>query len=82
MNVEISDEVPELLAAEIKQRHGLTSLHIFDQGEGWRAFGFRKTAKGYNASVEHGSGTTVARALNDLDERLNEGPIHKAASEP
>jgi hypothetical protein len=71
-----SDEAPEVLATEIKTRHGLTGLHVFDRPEGWRVFGFRKHAQGYNESVENGNGPNIVAALNDLDARLTEGPIH------
>lgn len=69
---------PEQMAAAIKGRHTLSGLHIFDIGTGWRVFGFRKDPKGYQASVENGSGATIRAALEDLDRRLIEGPIHKA----
>lgn len=75
-----SDESPEPLAAEIKERHGLTSFHIFDQEGSWRVFGFRKDTKGYQASVENGSGPNIVDALNNLDARLIEGPIHEKAA--
>lgn len=70
----------ESLARAIKQRWQLTGLHLFDVGESWRVFGFRKDPKGYQASVENGRGATIAAALADLDARLAEGPIHKRAN--
>ena len=65
-------------AGVIMARHKLTSLHIFTADAGWRVFGFRKDAVGYEASVENGRGNTIENALAHLDRRLGEGPIHKA----
>ena len=70
----------EAVANEIRQRHNLTGLHIFNNvpdGE-WRVFGFRADPKGYQASVESGRGPTIEAALAHMDARLIEGPIHKA----
>ena len=72
----ISAEAPELLIAQIKKRHRLTSVHIFDRDGGWRVFGFRGDAGSFEASVEEGSGPNIAEALEDLNMRLIEGPIH------
>lgn len=74
---DFSDEAPELLVAEIRARHRLTSFHIFDQGGEWRVFAFRNDPRGYQASVEQGSGPNIVAALEQLDQRLIEGPIHK-----
>lgn len=67
----------ETLAAKIKTKHALTTLHIFDQGGGWSVFGFRQNPKGYQASSEVGRGETIEVALQNLDARLVEGPIHR-----
>lgn len=67
----------ESVASLIKSRHGLTSLHIFDEPGRWRAFGFRKDPKGFQASVAEGVGVTIEDALRSLDQRLTEGPIPK-----
>lgn len=72
----------EAVAAEIRKRHKLTSFHIFDQDNAWRVFAFRKDPKGYQASVESGTGPNIVAALNDLDARLVEGPIHKSPTPP
>lgn len=76
-NLQSSDEVAEPLCREIRERHKLTTFHIFDDANGWRVFGFRQHPKGFQASVEHGEGPKIAKALLDLDRRLIEGPIHK-----
>jgi hypothetical protein len=68
---------PELLTVEVIGRHKLTSLHLFIEGRRWRVFGFRKDPKGYQASVENGSGATIIDAIENLNARLVEGPIHK-----
>jgi len=68
---------PEDRTIDVKRRHGLTSVHIFDAPGLWRVFGFRNDPKGYQASVESGIGDTIVGALNDLDARLTEGPIHR-----
>jgi hypothetical protein len=65
--------------ADVMKRHQLSSVHIFT-GAGWRAFGFRTDPKGFEASAESGEGATIAEAISNLDARLAEGPIHKAAS--
>jgi hypothetical protein len=67
----------EAIIAGIKQRHNLSSVHIFDDPGGWRIFGFRRGATGYQASAENGAGATIAAALAELDRRLTEGPIHR-----
>lgn len=67
----------EMIASEIKLRHRLTSLHIFDQDGQWLVFGFRKEQSGLAASVENGQGATIIDALRNLDARFIEGPIHK-----
>lgn len=67
---------PEERAKEIANQHGLSSLHIFTDPKGWRVFGFRRDAKGYQASVEDGRGGTILAALDNLQDRLIEGPIH------
>lgn len=70
----------EQLALEIKERHGLSSLHLFDSsiaGLEWRVFGYRRDAKGFQASVESGGGPTIREALDTLNERLTAGPIAK-----
>lgn len=66
---------PEELAFAIKLRHGLSSLHIFDEAGAWRVFGFRAPGP-FRASVEHGRGADICAALVNLDARLIEGPIH------
>ena len=70
---DFSDEAPEGLWSEIKERHQLTTAHIFDGPDGWRVFGFRKHPRGHNSSVENGSGPNIVDALNDLDDRLTKG---------
>lgn len=72
-----NDEAPEPVWDDIKSRHKLTSLHIFSEPPIWRVFGFRNDPKGYQASVEQGGGATIVAALQNLDARLIEGPIHK-----
>ena len=67
----------EVHANVLKKIYHLRSLHIFDEGDEWRVFGFRANAKGFNASVESGRGPSIHEALDDLDKRLKEGPIHK-----
>jgi hypothetical protein len=71
----------EQLAADMKRRHQLTSLHIFDEAarstaqSWWRVFGFRKTPEGFSASAESGAGPSITDALANLDARLAAGPI-------
>ena len=72
-------ESPEKFAAEIKVRHGLSSLHLFTERGRWRVFGFRLDAKGYQASSESGTGPDILSALSNLNDRLIEGPIHPKA---
>lgn len=69
---------PEQFATQVQERHALTGLHIFTSEDGWRVFGFRKHAKGYQASVESGEGKTISDAISNLNERLIEGPIHRS----
>lgn len=69
----------EARAEQVRQKHNLSSLHIFDRDGGWTVFGFRKEAKGFQASVESGHGQSISDAIKDLDARLVEGPIHKSA---
>ena len=68
----------ETSTSELARRHRLTGIHIFQSGDVWRVFGFRKDPKGYQASVESGEGPTISDALTNMDERLIEGPIHRA----
>lgn len=68
---------PEKYAEHVRETHRLSSFHIFDQEGKWRVFGFRRDAKGFQASVEDGEGVDILSALHDLDRRLIEGPIHK-----
>ena len=67
----------EDMVSGIRSRHELSGIHLFQDDDGWRAFGFRKNAKGFQASAERGAGPTIAGALQNLDTRLIEGPIHK-----
>ena len=70
----------EMLASDIRQRHELSSLHLFTSdipGLEWRVFASRKDPRGYQASVESGGGKDILTALTTLDERLTAGPIGK-----
>jgi hypothetical protein len=69
---------PEQLAADVRKRHGLSSLHLFETAAlGWTVFGSRRDPKGFDASVESGRGATIADAIQSLDDRLRTGPIAK-----
>ena len=73
----ISDEK---MAQDIRDRHGLSSLHLFQSdipGLAWRVYANRVDPKGYQASKESGGGMTIRAALETLDERLTAGPIGK-----
>lgn len=70
----------EQFAAFVRQRHGLSSLHIFTSdmpGVEWRIFAARINPKGIEASVESGGGATLMDAIKSIDERLTAGPINK-----
>lgn len=71
----VPSTTPEHLAAQVRNRHRLSSLHIFsdDCWPMWRVFGARRDAKGAQASVEEGRGETISAALRNLDERLTAG---------
>ena len=70
---EIEDRV-----TDIPNRHRLSGIHLFETDTlGWTAFGSRRQAGRYEASVESGIGKTIADAINSLDERLKAGPIRK-----
>lgn len=71
----------ELLAEEIRNKHGLSRLHLFQSdipGLAWRVYASRTDPKGIQASCESGGGMTIRRALATLDARLTAGPINKA----
>ena len=70
-------KAPEAAGAEVAARHRLTSLHLFTAQGVWRIFGFRKDAKGYEASVESGEGGSILEAIENLNARLIEGPIRR-----
>lgn len=55
----------------------LSTLHLFigDEYGCYRVFGFRKTARGFNASVAEGFGDTISDAIADLDDSLKIGPV-------
>jgi len=70
----------EQLAADIRERHGLSSLNLWHlplDEMPWHARAFRADPKGFQASCETGGGKTVMSALKSLDERLTAGPIDK-----
>lgn len=70
----------EQLAQDIRDRHGLSSLHLFQSdipGLAWRVYANRVDPKGYQASKESGGGMTIRAALESLDARLVAGPIDK-----
>jgi hypothetical protein len=69
----------EDLTLDVMKRHRLTSIHLFTKPDGWRCFGFRRNAQGFDASTESGEGTTILAALADLDQGLKEGPIKARA---
>lgn len=70
----------EARAQTIRDKHGLSSLHLFQSdipGLAWRVYASRLEPKGYEASVESGGGMTIREALETLDARLIAGPINK-----
>jgi hypothetical protein len=69
----------EALTKRVMRHHRLTSIHLFTKPDGWRCFGFRRDAKGFDASVENGDGETIAAAIEDMDQALTEGPIKARA---
>lgn len=69
----------EDFAAAVRKKHGLATLHFFEQDEGlrWIVFGHRTNAKAFQESVGSGGGATLLEALENLDARLTAGPINK-----
>lgn len=61
----------------VVDRHKLSGVHIFKQSGDWQVFGYRKHARGYQASTESSTGQTISDAIDNMDARLIEGPIHK-----
>lgn len=70
----------EQMAQEIRDRHSLSSLHLFQSdipGLAWRVYANRLDPKGFQASKESGGGMTIREALETLDARLIAGPIDR-----
>lgn len=67
-------------AQEIRDRFGLSSLHLFQSdipGMAWRVYASRKHPKGFEESVVSGGGRTIREAIDSMEERLIAGPINK-----
>ncbi|HVZ60653.1 MAG TPA: hypothetical protein VG892_07695 [Terriglobales bacterium] len=66
---------------QIKEKWKLSSIHFFfdDSYPGiYRAFVFRRNAKGFQASVTEGLGKSFLAALDDAEQNLIAGPVNAA----